>query len=70
MAFLSFIAYIIRDMNLIAKCGKMYDLRKYSFTSKIVNIWNSLPNWVVSAKLLTQLTHFKIHWIGFGRIRK
>jgi len=24
-----------------------YDLRKFSFTNRIVNIWNSLPNAVV-----------------------
>jgi len=22
-----------------------YDIWKYSFTSRIINIWNSLPNW-------------------------
>ena len=27
-----------------------YDLRKYSFTVRIVNLWNSLPENVVSAK--------------------
>ena len=26
-----------------------YDLRKYCFTNRVVNIWNSLPNYVVSA---------------------
>ncbi len=26
-----------------------YDLRKFNFTNRIVNIWNSLPNYVVSA---------------------
>jgi len=26
-----------------------YDLRKYSFSVRVVNTWNSLPNWVVSA---------------------
>ena len=25
-----------------------YDLRKFSFTNRIVNIWNSLPNAVVN----------------------
>jgi len=25
-----------------------YDLRKFSFSNRVVNIWNSLPNWVVS----------------------
>ena len=23
------------------------DIRKHSFTSRIVNLWNGLPNWVV-----------------------
>ena len=26
-----------------------YDLRKFSFSNRVVNIWNSLPNRVVSA---------------------
>jgi len=26
-----------------------YDLRKYCSTNRVVNIWNSLPNWVVTA---------------------
>jgi len=26
-----------------------YDLRKYSFLARIVNVWNSLPNTVVQA---------------------
>ena len=42
--------YVTRgnDTRLMKSHAK-YDLRKYSFTSSIVNIWNSLPNWVVSA---------------------
>jgi len=27
-----------------------YDLHKYYFTNRVVNIWNSLPNWVVKAE--------------------
>ena len=26
-----------------------YNLRKFSFSNRVVNTWNSLPNWVVSA---------------------
>ena len=26
-----------------------YDLRKYSFSNRIIGIWNSLPNYVVYA---------------------
>ena len=35
---------------MILDCGKIvshYDLKKFSFTNRIVNIWNSLPNAVV-----------------------
>jgi len=39
-----------------------YDLRKYCFTHKVINMWNSLPNDVVSAK--TNNT-FKIDWITY-----
>jgi len=27
-----------------------YDLRKFNSSNKVVNTWNSLPSWVVSAK--------------------
>jgi len=42
--------YVTRgnDSRLMKSRAK-YDLRKYSFTSRIVNIWNSLPNWFVHA---------------------
>ena len=32
---------------ILSRCH--YDLRKYSFTVRIVNLWNSLPENVVSA---------------------
>ena len=38
-----------RNDSRLMKSRAKYDLRKYSFTRRIVNIWNSLPNWVVSA---------------------
>jgi len=31
----------------LSKNRSHYDLRKFSFTNRIVNIWNSLPNAVV-----------------------
>jgi len=33
----------------LEKSRVKYDLRKFSFSNRVVNIWNSLPNWVVSA---------------------
>jgi len=33
----------------LEKSHVKYDLRKFSFSNMVVNIWNSLPNWVVSA---------------------
>jgi len=36
------------DMRL-EKSRVKYDLRKFSFSNRVVNTWNSLPNWVVSA---------------------
>jgi len=29
-----------------------YDLRKYNFTNRVIPIWNSLPNHVVSAEIV------------------
>ena len=34
----------------VARCR--LDVRKYSFCERVVNMWNSLPNWVVEAKSL------------------
>jgi len=41
---------VTRDNELrLKKFRPRYDLRKYSFTNRVVNIWNSLPNKVVLA---------------------
>ena len=29
-----------------------YDLRKFYFTNRVVDAWNSLPNWVVMANTI------------------
>ena len=44
-----------------------YDLRKLSFTSRVIPIWNSLPNHVVSADTINT---FKNHLDKFWLIRK
>jgi len=33
----------------LEKSRVKYDLRKFSFSNRVVNICNSLPNWIVSA---------------------
>ena len=35
----------------IFKTHFKYDLRKFYFTNRVVDVWNSLPNWIVMAKL-------------------
>ena len=40
-----------------------YDLRKYSFPARVVNIWNSLPDVVV---LASSLDTFKKTWWVLG----
>ena len=37
------------DKNLKKKYSKL-NIRKFSFTNRIVDIWNSLPNEVITAK--------------------
>ena len=44
-----------------------YDLRKYFFTNRIVNLWNDLPDYVVMAK---STNSFKGSWINFGEVKK
>jgi len=33
----------------LQKSPAKYDLRKFGFTNRVVNTYNSMPNWVVSA---------------------
>jgi len=32
------------------KIRDKYNLRKYFFTNRVVNVWNSLPNYVITAE--------------------
>jgi len=42
-----------------------HDIRKYYFSARIVNIWNSLPNYVVDVSTINQfkarLDKFRMH---------
>jgi len=40
-----------------------YDLRKYSFCNRVTNLWNSLPDVVVTAPSLNTFKNRK-HWIN------
>ena len=42
--------YVTRGLRL-QKTRFRYDIRKYSFTYRVVNIWNSLLKWVISANM-------------------
>ena len=46
-----------------------FDLRKFSFTNRVTNIWNSLPNHIVLSES-TIVISLRIDWIRFGPIRK
>jgi len=44
-----------------------FDLRKYCFTNRIVNMWNSLPDNVILANNVNRLDkHWKMHDIVFN----
>ena len=42
--------YVTRGNDFrLQKLRVRYDLRKFGVSNRVVNTWNSLPNWVVSA---------------------
>jgi len=42
--------YITRGNDLrLQKSHVKYDLRKFNFSNRVVNTWDNLPNWIVSA---------------------
>ena len=43
-----------------------YHIRKYSFLPRIINTWNSLPDFIVNADSINNL---RIDWIFFGLIK-
>jgi len=53
-------------LRLQKNCAR-YDLRKFCFTNRIVNMWNSLPNDFVHAECTNT---FNPDWIHSGLIRK
>ena len=52
----------------LEKFRARYDLRKYFFTNRVVNNWNSLPSHVVHAELLIQLILLRVVSITSGRV--
>ena len=48
----------------LQKSASSYNLRKFSFCSRVVNIWNSLPDSVVDADTLnTFKNRLDKHWL-------
>jgi len=50
----------------LQKSHVKYDLRKFGFANRVVNTWNSLPNWIVSANTTNT---FKSRLDKFGKIK-
>jgi len=43
--------HVTRENSLrVEKSLVKYNVQKFNFSIRVVNTWNSLPNWVVSAK--------------------
>jgi len=50
----------------LQKSRHKYDMRKFYFTNRVVDQWNSLPNWVLTAN---NTKIFKNELINIGNIR-
>ena len=63
-ALLRFDTHITRGNELcLQKFRCKYDMRKFYFTNRVVDHWNSLPNWVVSANnIITFKIRLDKHW--------
>ena len=47
----------------IFKTRFKYDLRKFYFTNRVADAWNSLPNWIVMANSTNTFKHrLDIYW--------
>jgi len=55
---------LAKRQNTVRRCH--YNLRKYSFSMKITNLWNSLPFSVVTAP---SVNSFKTDWINTGHYK-
>jgi len=44
-----------------------YDIRKYSFCYRVVNVWNSLPDYVVEANSVNSFNSRLDHVVGSHR---
>ena len=60
------VSYITRGNNLrLQKHHTRYDLRKYYFNNRVVNLWNSLPNRV----LMSDSTNIFKNGTAFGKVK-
>ena len=53
----------------IYKTRARLDLRKYSFSNRVVDIWNDLPEWVVKADTIEKFEH-QLDRVWAGQDRK
>jgi len=55
---------LLQKINTNCKNASHYDLRKFSFRSRVVTIWNSLPDSVVDAGMInTFKSPLDKHWL-------
>ena len=50
----------------LQKFRSKYDMRKFYFTNRVVDVWNSLPNWAVSANSVVMTTELLLppRWLA------
>ena len=58
-----------RHRKKLVKSFSRLDIRKFSFSKRVINEWNNLPEWVINSSSVASVHYFKVKFFAdCGRI--